>query len=295
MLKFFRNFFCGLVFGITQILPGVSGGTIAVVLGFYFEMISAINTLFKELKRNLLFLVPLILGMAVGLVAFSSLVEYLISNYSFPTMLFIMGLIMGVLPHVFAKVNEGSSGMKLRYVLSAAVPLVILLGISFLSVPGSRSPAALIAAIDLPYMAYLFLAGFLAAAALIIPGFSGSFILLLLGVFHLAIYSLSSIRIWLGDLGNLNLLLDIAKVMVPLGLGVIVGVLAMAKVIGNLLLNHGKLVYSIILGLIIGSICVLVQDPIIMQSGFSFLLAVIGIFSFCLGTILSYALGRRRL
>ncbi|MCL2763362.1 MAG: DUF368 domain-containing protein, partial [Treponema sp.] len=110
MLKLVRNFFNGMAFGITETIPGVSAGTIAIILGFYFELIETINHFTENLKKSLALLMPLILGVITGLVLFSSLIHFLLTHYSFPVMLFFIGLIVGIIPHIFVKVKEPERG-----------------------------------------------------------------------------------------------------------------------------------------------------------------------------------------
>ena len=294
--KIGRDFINGLVLGISQIIPGVSGGTIALILGVYFELIEAINNFARDIRKNLLLFIPLFIGMAAGLIIFSSIVNFLLRNFSFPTMLFFIGLIAGIVPHVYAKAREGEKFIP-RDILFIAAPFIILLVISFLKgdETGPRSPEELIANIGLAQILLFFFGGVLAAAALIVPGFSGSFVLLLLGLYHPAIYSISTIRILLTDITNIALLLDICKVLVPLGIGIIIGFLSMARIIEKLLRNYQKQVYQIILGLILGSIIALFNEPMVYSSGVSPNLIIIGIASFVLGTLVSYFIGRKRL
>ena len=103
MLKAIRNFFNGLAFGITETIPGVSGGTIALILGFYFELIETINHFTENFKKRLQFLIPLIIGVVSGILLFSSLINFLLMYFSFPTMLFFIGLISGIIPHIYAR------------------------------------------------------------------------------------------------------------------------------------------------------------------------------------------------
>ena len=301
MLSSIRNFINGLAFGITQIIPGLSGATIAIMLGFYFELLEAINCFFKDIRKNLKFLTPIFIGMIAGIIIFSSIVNFLLTNYSFPTMLFFIGLIAGILPHIYARVREdGTSGrryekLKIKNIVFIAIPFIILVIASFLQEASVTSPAELVDNIGIPFIIFLFVTGVLAAAALILPGFSGSFVLLLLGVYHLAIYSISSIRHLLLDFSNITLMLNIIKVLLPMGLGVIVGILSMAKLIDKLIKNYNKLLYTIIFGLLLGSIFALFREPIVYQSGVSALAIVIGVVTFVSGAVLAYVLGKKRL
>jgi len=295
MLKVIRNFFNGLAFGITETIPGVSGGTIAIILGFYFELIETINHFTDNIRKRLRFLAPLIIGIAAGIVLFSSIINFLLANFSFPTMLFFIGLIAGIIPHIYSKARGGDKSLAFKDILLIAIPFLFLVTISFLKGASVTNPAEAINNIDISYMVFIFFAGIIAAAALVIPGISGSFVLLLLGIYPLAIYSVSSIRFLLADLSNTVLMLSICKVLLPLAIGVIIGGLAMVRLIEKLLENYSKVVYSVILGLLLGSVCVLCKDPITYRSGISFIIVVIGILTFVFGAFFSYKLGKKRL
>ena len=296
MLKIIKNFFNGLVLGMTQIVPGLSGGTVAIIMGFYFELISAINNFRKNIKKNLAFLLPFIIGMVLGLLLLGSITKYLLDEFSFPTMLFFIGLIFGIIPHVYTKVKQKGSRFKLMEIILIVIPFVLLLALSFFKKGESAAnPQEMINSMTIPYMVFLFFAGVIAAAALIVPGFSGSFVLLMLGILPLALHTIDLIRIFLTDMSNTAILLDICKVLIPLGLGLIIGILLMAKLIEKLLFNYEKMVYAAILGLLLGSIYPLFMDPIVYQSGISAGMISIGIGTFLLGSGLAYLSGRKRL
>ena len=293
MQKIIIGFFNGLALGITQIIPGISGATIAIMMGFYFEFIETINHFTKDIKKNIKFVLPIFIGIFAGLLIFSSIVNFLLINYSFPTMLFFIGLIAGILPHIYSKAKGRDRKLKIKDIVLAAIPFIILLIISFQQESSQTNPAELVENIGIPYIIFLFLAGILSAAALIVPGFSGSFVLLLLGVYHLVIYSISSIRHLLLDLTNFSLILNIVKVLLPFGIGVIIGILSMSRLIEMLLKNYNKILYTLILGLLLGSIFALFREPMIYQSGISQPIIIIGIATFVAGTLAAFFLGKR--
>ena len=170
--------------------------------------------------------------MFCGVVTFSSLVNFLLTHYSFPTMFFFIGLITGIIPHVYANVKQRGSRIKIRDILLIFIPFVLLITLSFLgNDQTTANPQEIIDNIDFPFILYIFFAGAVAAAALIIPAISGSFILLVMGLYPLAIYTISLLRIFLTDMGNITLMLDIAKVAIPLGMGIITGLLLTARLI----------------------------------------------------------------
>lgn len=295
MLKFIRNILNGLAFGITETIPGVSAGTIAIILGYYFELIETINHFTENLKKNLGFAIPLLIGIVSGVLLFSSVMHFLLTYYSFPTMLFFIGLIVGIIPHIFSKVVTREEKHSVKDSLLVFIPFALVIIISALKGASVTDPENVINSMGIPFMIFIFFAGILAAAALVIPGISGSFVLLLLGIYPLVIFSLSSIRVLITDIKNVELLLSICKVLIPLGIGIIIGGLSMVRMIEMLLKKHEKILYSIILGLLLGSICVLFMSPIVYKSGVTSIFIVIGIFTFSFGVVSSFLLGRKRL
>ena len=290
-----RNFLNGSAFGITIIVPGISGATIAVVLGFYYELIDVINHFTENHRKYLRYLFPFLLGAVTGIVVFSSIINYLLTNYSFPAMLFFLGLIAGVIPAIYSKTKETGRGFKLCEIALIAFPALALIIISELKSASVTNPAEIVNNIDAPLMLFIFAGGIAAAMALVLPGFSGSFVLLLMGIYHLITYSISSIRHLLADVTNIALMLDICKVLLPFGTGIIIGCLFMANLMEKLLKNYYRGTYLVILGLLIGSVYALCKEPIIFQSGVSAIAAVIGSAAFLLGCIISFNLGKRRL
>jgi len=295
MLKYFKNFLNGMALGITETVPGVSAGTIAIIIGVYYDLIEAVNHFRKDPKKHLRLLIPLLIGVAVGAFMFISLMRWLLENYSFPTMIFFIGLVVGIIPVVYKKVKEPGKQFKPLEIVLILTPALLLIVISHLRTVTVTDTVEIIANIDIPFMIFIFFAGILAAAALIIPGISGSFVLLLLGIYPLAIYSVSSIGLLFTNFTDVTLLLNICKVLIPLGLGIIIGGLSMARLIGRLLKNYTKIIYSIILGLLIGSVYALFREPITFQSSISALIIIIGVVLFFLGGLLSFTLGKKRL
>ncbi|MDR0470479.1 MAG: DUF368 domain-containing protein [Nitrososphaerota archaeon] len=289
--KVIRDFLNGLAFGIIETVPGVSGGTIAIILGFYGELIESLNHFTENAKKYTKFLIPISLGIATGLVTFSLIMTHLLLKYvSFPTMTFFIGLTVGIIPLIYVKVKEPKQWFKpkeLALILIAFFTVLVMSNLKPLPIEGINH-------IDAPFMLFIFLAGVIAAIALVVPGLSGSFILLLLGIYPLVTYSVSSIGVLLTDITNMSLMLDIAKVLVPLALGIIVGGLSMARLIEKLLKNHYKTIYSIILGFLLGSVCVLFRESLSFQSGSSALIIIAGVSTFLLGGMISFSLGKKR-
>ena len=100
-MNYIMLFLKGIIIGVANVIPGVSGGTIAVVLHIFDRMIDAINHFTKDIKKHIMFLLPLLAGAGVGVLAFSVLIDFCLENYSLPTCSFFAGLVAGSLPLIY--------------------------------------------------------------------------------------------------------------------------------------------------------------------------------------------------
>lgn len=233
-----KNIYRGFIMGISDLIPGVSGGTLAVVLGIYDQLLEAISGFFsKEWKRHIGFLVPLGLGIVSALLLLSRVMEYLLEYYYEPTQFFFIGLIIGIIPYMI-KQAEAKKNFKPIHLVLLVVAAVLVASMAFLNPDRSAEPLTSVTALS---AIGLFLSGWIASISMLLPGISGSFILLLLGVYSTAINALSTL--------NLPIILII-------GSGVILGFILSSKGIKYLLSQFPHMTYAIIVGLIIGSIFV---------------------------------------
>ena len=263
-----KNIYRGLMMGISDLIPGVSGGTIALILGIYDRLLSAISGFFsREWKKHLMFLIPLGVGIGAALLLFSRLIDYLLTYHIVPTQFFFIGLVLGVLPFLSREAGIARNFGPVHYVLLVAVG-VSLAATAFLS-PAESEPIRELNASNAPG---LFFAGWLGSMAMLLPGISGSFILLLLGAYSTAIAALS----------DLNL-----PIIAVIGAGVGVGFIVSSKVIHFLLSRIPTVMYAIIIGLIAGSVFVIF--PGIPGD---FLTALISLITFGAGLFLTSLIGR---
>jgi len=288
MIQLIKIFINGVVFGLVQLVPGVSAGTIAIILGFYNQLIEAINHFREDYKRHLKFILPLGLGVVSGLVAFSSVIEFILIHYPFPSIMFFIGLIVGVVPNIFSQVKASKERLSLRDMLLILIPCAVVLAISLPNFGAGGAGADVY--VGLSMMLYIFVVGVIAAASLLIPGLSGSFILLIAGIYPLAINAVSSIRILITDIGNLEPLFNIVRVLGPLGTGVIIGILLTARLIEKLLKSRQKEVYQVVLGLLSGSVIVLVINHALIHTGDGPLILIIGLACLVIGFFVPYKL-----
>ncbi|MCL2694120.1 MAG: DUF368 domain-containing protein [Oscillospiraceae bacterium] len=249
--KFLMNplgFIYGAVFGLTLIIPGLSGSTMLVVMGCYDRVCEALALDIKSIKKNLAFLAFFFLGTAVGILGFSSVVSFLHERYPVPTYLFFAIVITCSLPFILSKMRSGKK-LKPRHFLFAVIALTIVVVLGFLEGATETAQTAT-AQVNLTYAAWLFFCGFVAAAAMMIPGLSGAFLFMLLGVYYTVV-----------EAASITNGLDFF-ILVPAALGILLGIILGAKGIKYLLNRFYTATYSAITGFVIGSVVVIVKNVI---------------------------------
>jgi putative membrane protein len=297
-MQVFALFAKGIAVGAANVMPGISGATLAVIFRVYDRLIEAINGLTRlrsvgespegNWKSALRFLFPFGLGMALGIVAVGSVISILIGMFSFQSAGFIAGLMTGSIPFLYTeatkqrKVSPNSPlnryaagkpqkspmqksppGWFIHYAAGGLAALIIAL----LSVAVPTPELYMEGALGFGAMALLFIGGLLAAAAMVVPGVSGAMVLILLGIYPLAMDTINRIREYAAAPFSFELLPPILQIIIPIGLGVIPGILLASKGIALLLEKHFSLTYFIIIGLVLGTIFALFADPRTYQSG----------------------------
>ncbi|MCL2354629.1 MAG: DUF368 domain-containing protein [Oscillospiraceae bacterium] len=192
-MKQLIDFLKGAIIGVAILVPGASAGTIALSVGIYERLVNSIGNLFKNLKENMIFLIPVGLGGVVGLFAISRIMEHLLDNFMMPTMFVFIGLILGGIPLVFKRANE--KGFEKKYLIPAGITLAIGLGFAIVELLGLTGYAITQMDISVVNILLLFVFGVVAATSLVIPGFSGSFMLILLGAYAFLLSSVNSLDI----------------------------------------------------------------------------------------------------
>ena len=233
-----KNIYRGILMGISDLIPGVSGGTIAFILGIYDRLLESISGFFsREWKKQLGFLVPLGIGIVITLLLFSRFIEFLLENHYEATQFFFMGLILGVLPYIM-KQAEVKKNFTARHLVILLVIGAALASMAFIQTDENVAP---ITELSLPTFFLLFFSGWIASMAMLLPGISGSFILLLIGVYSTAINALSTLNL---------------PIVLTIGAGVMVGFVVSSKTISYLLEHFTYVTYAAIIGLILGSLFV---------------------------------------
>jgi len=277
----------------TLIIPGVSATLFAIILKFYDELIKTVNHFSKDRRKNARYLGFFLLGIAVGAVLFSSFIVFLLENAPFPTLLFFTGLLVGIVPLIASKAKGASPWIAPRKIALAAFSLAALFALSRAVAVASVNPAEAIGSMSVSLVLYVFLAGIINGITLVTPGLSGAFILLVMGLYPLIIYSVSYIGYFFLDMGNVPLLRDISMVLLPFGIGGLIGFLGMARLMEKLLREFHEAVYAAIFGLLLGSVIVLLQDLFASQGDAPAPVLIAGAITFCAGCAASYILGKK--
>lgn len=267
----------GFIIGIANIIPGVSGGTLAITLGIYEQLISTISHFMKNIKENIKFIIPLGIGAVLSILILSNLIGTCLEKYPFPTTLFFIGLILGGIP-LLAKKTKGHKSKLSNWIIFLITAGIVLV-LAFL-----KSGDAYVSLENLNITGYLllFLIGMIASATMVIPGISGSFMLMLLGYYKPIIDTIS-------DLTHFNNILGNMLILIPFGLGILIGIVLVAKLIEHLLKKFEIQTYFGIIGFVIASIVSIIK-PLIGIS-ISPLQIIIGIILFGIGAIIAYRLG----
>lgn len=276
----------GFIMGIANIIPGVSGGTLAMTLGIYEQFISSISHLFSKLKENLKFLIPVAIGMVLAIITLSRVIDYSFNHFPLPTMLFFVGLVLGGIPMIYSKIKEEKKTSPTN-IITFIIPFIIVL---FMSVIGMfTTGVGEVNLSNLNFIGYiiLFFVGMIAAGTMVIPGVSGSLVLMLLGYYYPVLSLIKSIT----KFENLTYNLVVAMVF---GMGILIGIVAISKLIEFLFSKYEKKFYFGVFGFILAS------APAIVLSGiqeisiiFTIPQIISSIILLITGFIVSYKLGEK--
>lgn len=248
MKEFILNILRGIVIGISNVIPGVSGGTMMVSMGIYDRLILVLTHFIKRMKEAVALLVPILIGMLLAIAIFAKLFsEVLFPKFPLQTNLFFIGLILGGLPIIYKKVK----GVSIRFwhILAFALFFVLVIG---LAVVGEGNGASADITLSAGNMIKLLGVGIIAAATMVIPGVSGSMIMMILGYYNTIIDTINAFINALKDF-DIPAMLDTFVVLVPFGIGVVIGIVAVAKLVEFMLKKFPAVTYWAIIGLIVAS------------------------------------------
>jgi putative membrane protein len=235
-------FFKGIGIGIANVIPGVSGGTIALITGIFEELIDSIKSFdltavklfftgrFRQFAKhvNLSFLIAVFLGIGVSILSIAKLFEYLFANYPVYIWSYFFGLILASVYFVGKTIQKWSVGVVISFIIGTSVAIVITI----------LNPAT-----ENEGLIYLFICGIVAVCSMILPGLSGSFVLILMGNYELVmIKAVTTFRV---------------DILLPVALGAAVGLIAFSHFLSWIFKKYRDETISILTGFILGSLAII--------------------------------------
>ncbi len=239
----------GAVIGVANVIPGVSGGTMAVVMGIYDKLIHAITHLKSEFKEALRLLIPIIIGAAAGIIILTEVITRALEHFPVQTNFMFIGLIVGGLPIIVKKLKDTGKKVTGGNILALVLFFILVAGFALM---GEKEAAARELSLNAVEMIKLFFVGVIASATMVIPGVSGSLVLILLGYYYLILDSISEfIHALLAF--DFPVLLEKTGILMPFGIGVLLGIGVIAKLIELVFEHFPNYAFCAIIGLIVAS------------------------------------------
>ncbi len=235
------TFFKGLVIGTTMLVPGVSGGSMAMVIGIYNKLVTSVSSFKNDIRNNTLFLCTFVFGAGIGIVLFAKPLLNLIEAYPKPMMFTILGFVAGGIPPIYKQAKVSKLGLlQSIYIIIGLISVLI-----FNTLPTNNN-------LEISNnIIYLLISGFIAAIALILPGISVSYLLLLMGLYNKTMLAISHMEF---------------SFLIPMALGVFIGIILCTKVLEKAMSNHPQPTYLTIIGFVLGSmICAFPGRPVGIQ------------------------------
>lgn len=282
-MTFMSDVIKGIFIGVANIIPGVSGGTMAVSMGIYDKIIYSLTHLFKETKKCLGLLVPIFLGAGIGVVGLAFIIEYLFIHYPIQTNLFFIGLILGGLPVILKRIKIKRVHLSHASIFLLFFALIIVLQL----LNGSGSEIAI--QLSMLEAVKLFFIGVIASATMVIPGVSGSMILMLLGYYQPILNTINTL-IKAALSFDISAMVTPMMILIPFGIGVVIGIFAIAKLIEILLAKYEALTFCAILGLVVASPVAILMN--VSFAGITFVTILTSVIAFIIGAIIAFYLGR---
>ena len=258
------NFFKGIIVGMGGIAPGLSGSVLLVILGLYQKTINAMGTLFKDIKNNIKFLLPLILGFGIGVILFSKIVNFFLNTYEMYTRFVFLGLVLGTIPLFYREVKK--EGISKKHYVIIIISAVIGFGLFFLN-------KNLFPTVSNPNLIQSTLLGVAVAGSSIVPGIDSAVILSTLGLYELYVSSLASFNL---------------GILIPAGFGLILGAIVISIIMNKLIKKHYTVTFSVIFGMFLAIIPNVLTESCVLGLNVA---SVISVLLLLCGFAISYFLG----
>ena len=273
-------FIKGYVVGIANLIPGVSGGTLAITLGIYERLIEVLSNFTKKVKENILFLIPVILGVGASILSLSGVISYSLEHFLFATIMLFVGAILGGMPMLCKKLQ----GKKIT--TSNIISFLIAFLVVILTTIFSGDTSVSFENIGVFGYIKLLLVGTVASATMVVPGVSGSAMLMTIGYYKPIIDVIKSLT-------DFDVLGHNMQILIPFGVGVIAGIILIAKVINYLLKSHEVTTYYGIIGFVVASVVSIIYQNFFMNGLITVVFAeiLVGVLLCGIGFYGAYKLG----
>ncbi len=259
-----KNFLKGIVAGVGGVAPGLSGSVLLIIMGLYQSVLDALGTLFSDVKKNIRFLLPIVAGMAVGVLLFSKVIDFFLTAYEMPTRFCFLGLILGTVPLFYREVKkEGFSRKYYPVMLLAAV-----LGTWLFTLNPDAFPQ-----VSRPDFIQSVILGIAVAATAIIPGVDPAVLLSSLGLYEAYVRALANVDL---------------TVLGPMVIGLAGGAVLISWAMSQLFRRFYTMTFSVVFGIFLSMIPNMLSENCVpgFNAGTAVSLAVL-----VLGFLVSYALG----
>ena len=254
-MEYIINAFRGFFMALADSVPGVSGGTIAFILGFYDKFIGSLNNLIygkkAEKKEALFFLIKIGIGWVIGMVLAILILSKLFQKHIYGVSSLFIGFIICSIPLIIKAEKEALKGKYINLIFTAIGITIVALITYFNPVAGTET-AVNIGELNIGLGLYIFLAGMVAISAMVLPGISGSTLLLIFGLYIPIVTAIKEL---------LHLNMECLPAIIIFGLGIITGVLLVIKGIKIALEKFRSQTIYCVIGLMIGSLYAIVMGP----------------------------------
>lgn len=237
-------FLKGIVLGIAFIIPGVSGGTLAVLLGIYEDMLEAASNFYKGInnfKKYFMFLLPIVFGVLFSIGFCAKIIKVGLEKVPVITLLIFLGLIIGGLPKLFRSVKTKVGIKEVSFMLIGIIIVLVML------IANKKTGNVSFDSMNFISYILLFFVGMLASATMVIPGISGSFTLMIIGYYEPILNVVDELSAF-NNVSN-NLLL-----MLPFLVGIVIGIVVVSKIIKYFLDKYHDFTYYVIIGFVLSSV-----------------------------------------
>ena len=282
-MNWFLDVLRGMVIGLANVIPGVSGGTMMVSMGIYDKLIWSINHLFRQFRKCLTILLPYLIGMVAAILLGAVGLKVAFSKFPLPTNALFIGLILGSLPFILKEMKGERIGWQ--GVLVFILFFILVVGLKIVEKENTAEIH-----LGIFEVVKLFLMGAVASAAMVIPGVSGSMLLKTLGYYEpIVTGALPDLLKGLSS-GSWAMVGHSVGVLLPFGLGILFGIFGIAKLIEFLMKKWKGRTYCAILGMVVASPVVILMDPAI-YNGFSIWICLASVVALALGIFCAMKLG----